>query len=192
MAKRGAQIMPYGIGEGFQFLIDGLKLNRSFSEFLVEFAYLLLPSLALRDVVVGFEDRDGDPLLVPLQRPSAGHHHAGSIRFGFLEFAFPSACPEQTGRDVAERRRKNRPQQIVRARSDRFLRRPPVQLLSAAISVCNDVAHVTDKNRVMREIEQAGLLRSYRYFLFESVAGFEKVPFDAAADRAEPSQKRRK
>src|ERR1700733_4187855 len=192
MAKRGAQIMRYGIGKGFQFLIDGLKLNRSFSAFLVEFAYLLLPPLALRDIVVGFVDRDGDNSLVPLRSPLDGHHHAGSISLGLLKFALPSACPEKIGRDVVERRRKNRPQEIVRAHSDRFLRRPPVQLLSAAIPVCNDVAHVTDKNRVMREIEQAGLLRSYRYFLFESVAGFEKVPFDAAADRAEPSQKRRK
>ena len=37
--------------------------------------------------------------------------------------------------------------------------RPSVQLLGPPIPVRDDVAHIADENRVMREIEQAGLLR---------------------------------
>ncbi|MGB8730402.1 MAG: hypothetical protein WCC99_04080 [Candidatus Sulfotelmatobacter sp.] len=43
----------------------------------------------------------------------------------------------------------------------------------------------------MGEIKQAGLLRSYSHFLFEFVAGPQKVSLDAAADGAEPGQKQR-
>ncbi|MGD1024836.1 MAG: hypothetical protein ABR880_18765 [Candidatus Sulfotelmatobacter sp.] len=43
----------------------------------------------------------------------------------------------------------------------------------------------------MREIKQAGLLRSYGHFLFEFVAGLQKVSLGAAADGAEPGQKQR-
>ena len=44
---------------------------------------------------------------------------------------------------------------------DRIRRRPPVQFLSAVIPIGNDVAHITDKNRVVHEIEQTGLLGSH-------------------------------
>src|SRR5208337_4708585 len=143
----------------------------SFSEFLVELAHFFFASFTLGDVVVSFQDRDRDPLLVSLQGPSAGHYHSGSIRLSFLEFALPAAVPQQIGGYVVERCRKNGPQEIVRALSDRFLGPPPVKFLSAAIPVCDDVAHVADKNCVMCEIKQAGLLRSHGHFLFEFVAG---------------------
>jgi hypothetical protein len=57
------------------------------------------------------------------------------------------------------------------------------------IPVCNDVAHVTDKNRDVCEIKQAGLLRSYRHFLLKFVAGLPKLSLGAMADRAEPGEK---
>ena len=75
---------------------------------------------------------------------------------------------------------------------DRFLRRPSVQLLGPPVPVRDDVIHITDKNGVVREIEQAGLLGSFRHFLFEFVAGLQKVSLDAAPNGAEPGNKRRK
>lgn len=83
------------------------------------------------------------------------------------EFALPSPRPQQFGVDAVNLRRKNRPQEIVGTLSDRVHRRPPVQFLRAVIPVRNDIAHSTDENRVMGEIEQTSLLRSFRHFDFE-------------------------
>jgi hypothetical protein len=44
----------------------------------------------------------------------------------------------------------------------------------------------------MCEIEQAGLLRSFRYFDLEVVAGLKKVCLDAAPNGGEPGKKQRK
>ncbi len=76
------------------------------------------------------------------------------------------------------------------ALADRFLRRPAVQLLSSPIPVSDDVAHITDENRVVGEIQQAGLLSSFRYFDFEVVAGLTKLSLDAASNGAEPGDQR--
>ena len=57
------------------------------------------------------------------------------------------------------------------------------------IPVRNDITDITDENRVMCEIEQAGLLRSYRRFFLKFVAGLPKVSLGAMADRAEPGEK---
>jgi hypothetical protein len=71
---------------------------------------------------------------------------------------------------------------------DRLLRSPPIQFLSTAIPVGDDVAHIADKNRVTCEIEQARLLGSNRNFLFEFVVGLQKVSLNTATDRAEPGE----
>ena len=42
----------------------------------------------------------------------------------------------------------------------------------------------------MSEIEQAGLLGSHCYFLFKFVTGLQKLSLDAAANGAEPDDKR--
>src|SRR4030081_1056497 len=85
---------------------------------------------------------------------------------------------------------KDRLQKLVGALTDRFLRRPAVQLLSAPIPVSNDVAHITDENGVVGEIQQTGPLSSFRYFDFEVVAGLTKLSFDAASKGAEPGDQR--
>jgi hypothetical protein len=59
------------------------------------------------------------------------------------------------------------------------------------VPVSNNVIHVTDKNRVMGEVEQVRLLGSDRHFALECVSGLQKRPFDAAANTAEPGEKRR-
>ena len=41
----------------------------------------------------------------------------------------------------------------------------------------------------MREVEQAGLLGSHFYFLLKFIAGPQKIPLRAMADRAEPGEK---
>ena len=80
-------------------------------------------------------------------------------------------------------------QELVTVLPDSFFGRPPVQLLRATVPESNDVVHVTNKNRVMSEIEQAGLLGSYRHFFFKFVAGLQKLALYSAANRAEPDDK---
>src|ERR1700722_5085088 len=90
MAKGRTEVMRYGISECLQFLVGSLKFGGSFAKFFVEIANLPLSSLALADVIVGFQNRDGPPLLVSPQRPSAGYYHLGSVGPGLLEFAVPT------------------------------------------------------------------------------------------------------
>src|ERR1700738_1308691 len=167
MAKGRAEVMRYGISECLQFLINDLKLSGPFSKFFVERTNFLLPPFALGDVIVRFQDRSGPPLLVSPQRPSAGYYHLGSVSPGLLEFAVPPPGAQQLRTNLLNRHRKDRLQKLVSALADRFLRRPAVQLLSSPIRVSDDVAHITNENRVVCEIQQAGLLGSFRHFDFE-------------------------
>src|ERR1700730_17415027 len=190
MAKGRAEVMRDGISECLQFLISGLKLSGSFPKFFVKDANFLLPPLALGDVVVCFQDRNGLPLLVSPQRPSAGYYHPGSVSPGLLEFAIPTSGAQQLRVNLVNRRREDRLQKLVSALADRFLRRPAVQLLSSSIPVSNDVTHITDVNGVVGEIQQAGLLSSFCHFDFEVVAGLTKLSLDAASKGAEPGDQR--
>ena len=100
----------------------------------------------------------------------------------------PSQRPvlQQLRADLVDRRRKNRLQKLVRSLADGLLRRPPVQLLSATIPVGDDVVHIADENRVVGEIQQAGLLGSLLHFDLEPVAGLTKFFLDAPSNGAEP------
>ena len=95
MAKGRAQVMRYGISECLQFLISGLKFSGPFPKCFVEVANFLLPPLALGDVVVRFQDRNGPPQLVSPQRPSAGYYHLAPVSPGLLEFAVPTPGAQQ-------------------------------------------------------------------------------------------------
>jgi len=48
---------------------------------------------------------------------------------------------------------------------------PPVQLLGAVIPIGDDVLHVADENRVVRQIEEAGLLAQLRLCLLALGSG---------------------
>src|ERR1700730_4976496 len=69
---------------------------------------------------------------------------------------------------------------------------PSVQLLRSPIPVRDDIAHITDENRVVCQIEQASLLRSLSYFDLEGVAGLNEISLDPPPDGSEPGKKRRK
>src|ERR1700730_14970691 len=69
---------------------------------------------------------------------------------------------------------------------------PSVQLLRPPIPVRDDIAHITDVDRIMRQIEQASLLRSLSYFDLEVVAGLNEISLDPPPDGSEPGKKRRK
>ena len=96
--------------------------------------------------------------------------------------AFELFSPMKTLEDAKE-------QELVSALANRLRWRPPEQLLSPPIPVCDDIAHIMDKNGVVREIEQARLSSSFRHFDHEFVAGFPKLLLDPASYRAEPSNK---
>src|SRR5262249_29916297 len=100
--------MRYGIGKCFQFLIGGLELSGSFPEYFVEGTNLLLPPLALGDVIFRLHDRSGQSLLVSPQGPSAGYYHQGSVSPGLLEFTVPTRGSQQLRANLLNRRRKNR------------------------------------------------------------------------------------
>src|SRR5260370_5074140 len=186
MAEGRAEVMRYGISKCLQFLINGLELSGSFFKLFVEGANFLLPALALGDVVVRFQDRSGPPLLVSPQRPSAGYYHLGSVSPGLRAFAVPSAGAQQLCANLLNPRRKDRLQKVVRALADRFLCRPAEQLLGSPIPVSDDVTHITGENGVVGEIQQAGLLSSFRHFDFEVIASLTKLSPTAAPTAPDP------
>ena len=118
---------------------------------------------ALSDVVIGLERTDRLPRLVPLQRPPARHGHTRAISPGVDEFPLPTARAEQRCGDLFERRREDRVQQLVSDLADRLIPLPAVQLLGATIPVGDDVVHVADEDRVMRQVEETGLLAQRRF-----------------------------
>src|ERR1700687_4937933 len=69
---------------------------------------------------------------------------------------------------------------------------PSVQLLRPPIPVRDDIAHITDEDRVMCQIEQASLLCSLCYFDLEVVARLNEISLDPPPDCGEPGKKRRK
>src|SRR5215470_2780385 len=67
-----------------------------------------------------------------------------------------------------------------------------ILLLSPAVPVSNRSDHIANKNHVVSEIQQAGLLSSFYHLEFELVASFPKVLFSSPADGAEPDNERSK
>jgi hypothetical protein len=62
---------------------------------------------AVRDIIIGFQDRKRPLSLVAQQRPSARHHHLGSIGLSVYEFAFPPAGTQQFRVNLIKRRRED-------------------------------------------------------------------------------------
>ena len=75
--------------------------------------------------------------------------------------------------------------ELVRDLADGLLPVPSVPFLGAAIPVRDDIGHITDENRVVREIEQVGLLASFRRGI-EFVEGLAQLLLDASSPGAEP------
>jgi hypothetical protein len=75
-----------------------------------------------------------------------------------LELAFPPACPQQFQANLVKRGWENGPQELMRRLPNRFLRPPSVSLLRSAIPVGDHVVHIANEYRVMRLVEEAGLL----------------------------------
>src|SRR5262249_25994566 len=167
--------MRDGIGKCFQFLIAGLQLAAPLLEIFVERANVSVPAPALGDVIVGAQDRNRPAPRVALKRPSARYRHRCSVGPLAVELAFPAAGTQQLRANLIERHRKDRLQEVVSMLAERFLWPQAVQLLGSAIPVGDDVAHVTDEDGVMREIQEAGLLRSLRHFFRELVTRFQKA-----------------
>ena len=85
--------------------------------------------------------------------------------------------------DFFKRCGENRLHEMVRHLADGLLHVPSVPFLGAAIPVRDDIAHITDENGVMREIEQAGLLGSLRRGI-EFVEGLAQLLLDASSPGA--------
>jgi len=83
---------------------------------------------------------------------------------------------------------------VFRSSGDRFPMASsavhPISLLSAAIPIGDDVVHIADENGVVREVEQACLLGSFRHFRGQPVPRAAEFLFHGAANRAEPRDQR--
>ena len=101
------------------------------------------------------------------------------------ELSLPAARAEQLLIDFFKRCGKNRLHELVGDLADGLLPVPSVSFLGAAIPVRDDIAHITDENRVVREIEQVGLLGSLRRDI-EFVEGPAQLLLDASSPGAEP------
>ena len=121
----------------------------------------LFHPLAIRDVVVGFEDRHWASAGVPLQGPSARHDHLDTICPGVHEFAFPAAGAQQLRVDLFKRRREDRLHELVRDLADRLIALPSVEFRSAQIPVSDDVIHVAHEDRIVRQVEKSGVLAQH-------------------------------
>ena len=64
--------------------------------------------------------------------------------------------------DQVERRGKARRQKVERNPADGSFRRPAVQFRRAAVPISNDVVHVANEDRVLRQVEKSGLLAKAR------------------------------
>ena len=87
--------MRHRVSEGLEFLVTGLQGAGSSFQLVVQLANFFLPTLAIADVVVRFQDRHRLPLLVLAQRPSAGYEYTGAVGFCLLQLAFPAAGAQQ-------------------------------------------------------------------------------------------------
>ncbi len=74
------------------------------------------------------------------------------------ELAFPTAGAEQLRIDLFQRRRKNRLHDLMADLADRLRRRPSIQFRGAAIPVGDDVVHAAHEDRVVRQVEESGLV----------------------------------
>src|SRR5262249_7444845 len=151
------------------FLVTSLKLSAALSKLLVKAQNFPLPPLALGDVIVRCEDCRRPSLLVSSQGPAGRYDQPSSVSPALLEFAVPAPGAQQLSVNLLNRRRIDRLQKLVSALTDRFLRRPAIQFLSSLIPVSDEVAHIADENGIVCEIQQAGLLSSFRHFDFEVV-----------------------
>jgi hypothetical protein len=107
------------------------------------------------------------------------------------ELPFPPVCEQQLAIDRREGLGKPRLQQVVRDIADRLIAPPSVLFFGRAIPVGDDIVHVTDKNRVVRLIEEACLLSSSFHFNLKSIAGLPKALLDSASDGYEAGDNER-
>src|SRR6478672_4750035 len=184
--------MRHRVGKGFQLLVARLELDASPRELVVEMAHFLFATLAVADVIGGGQYRDRLSSAVALKRPAARDHDRRTVGAGLLNLPVPAVVPQQLGVDDSERYWELRLQELVSVLSDCLVRRPPEQLFGSPIPVGNDVVHVPDEDAVVREVEQARLLGSFRYFLRELIPRLQQLALHAVANRAERGNERAK
>jgi hypothetical protein len=74
------------------------------------------------------------------------------------QLAFPAVVAQERCGDLLKRRGKDCLQQLMRDPTDRLFAFPTIEVLGAAVPVRDHVVHVADENRIVREIEELGLL----------------------------------
>jgi len=118
----------------------------------------ILGVFAVRDVVVGLERPERIPAVGSLERPSTCDDDLCPVVLRVQELALPAPGAEQRFRDLFERRGEDGLQELVRHLAKRLFSFPPVELLRLAIPVRVHAIRAPDQDRVVYEIEQAGLL----------------------------------
>jgi len=143
----------------------------------------LLPVVAIADVIVSFQDRNWVPR--SSRRKDIGLlPPPGSVGLRLAQLAFQRPVRSNAAR-TSSMVWGSRSATVGDCASECLLLRPAVQFLSPSIPVRDGVIDIADENSVMREIEQVGLLGSFRHFPLQFVAGLQKLSLDAAADGAD-------
>ena len=109
-------------------------------------------------VVVGRDRPDGLAPGVPVERPAAGGDDARAVALGVDQLALPAVVLVQLIENALQAGRQGRFQQIRHAPTDRFFGFPAIELLGTEIPVGDETAHVAHDDRVMRQVEQRGLI----------------------------------
>ena len=121
-----------------------------------------------------------------MHRPSARYNYLCPVSLRVDELSLPAARAEQLFIDLFERCGEDRLHEPVGDLPDGLVPRPSVQFFGPTVPVGDHVVHVAHENRVVREVEQAGLLCSFGHFDLEFIPSFPKLSLDPASPGAEP------
>src|ERR1700730_7204488 len=119
--------------------------------------------LAFCNVVIGLENRSGQSPLVSLQRPATRNHDLRPISLRMYELSFPAPGAEQLLIDFYQWRGKDRLCELMRDFVHGLLSGPSIKLFGTAIPIGDDVEHIAHEDRVVCEVEEAGLLAQERF-----------------------------
>jgi hypothetical protein len=128
------------------------------AQILFRTAQRALGLLALGDVRMGFQNRDRAPRLVAAECPAGGDLHLTAIAPHGDEFAFPMSEGLQGGVDLGAWNWEAGADPIVCQLAGHVCPRPTVQRLGSGIPECHFAVPVTDEHRILRQIQQTGLV----------------------------------
>src|SRR2546429_572120 len=118
----------------------------------------LLQVTALGDIPVDLQNSGGLPLFITDQHLAAFHDHTAPVASCMGEFPFPLPFVFEVRIDIGAATGKARLEQTMGDAALRLLYCPAIELLGSSVPGDHTTDGITDENRIVREINQFGLL----------------------------------